>query len=94
MFEEVTQSTPGGFLFVFFGILSWAFSGLAGYASWLIYHKKYIEHLEVKYHLAPVLVASIVAFVVGLVLIIIGLRMAWSVEPYDTRDPKEPSLKF
>ena len=94
MFDQPTQSAPGGFLFVFFGVVSWILSGLAGYASWLIYHKKYIEHAKVDYNLAPVLVMSAVAFFVGMILIVIGLRMAWSVGAYDTRDPEEPWLKF
>jgi ABC-type sulfate transport system permease component len=94
MFEQPTQSTPGGFLLVFFGVLSWIVSGLAGYASWLIYQKRYIEHVKTEYSLTSVLVTSIVAFIIGIVLIVIGLRMAWSVGPYDTHDPKEPWLKF
>ena len=94
IYQLPTQSTPGGFLFVFFGILSWIVSGLAGYASWLIYKKQYIQHMEVEYHLRPVLITAIVAFLVGLALIVIGIRMAWRTESYDTHDPKEPMLKF
>ena len=94
MFNQPTQSTPGGFLFVFFGMLSWVVSGLARYASWLIYKKQYIQHVEVEYHLRPVLITAIVAFLVGVALIVIGLRMAWRTESYDMHDPKEPWLKF
>ncbi len=94
MFDQPTQSTPGGFLFVFFGILSWVISGLAGYASWLIYKKQYIQHIEVEYHLKSVLIVAIIAFLMGIILIIVGLRMAWRVGAYDTHDPKEPWLKF
>jgi ABC-type sulfate transport system permease component len=89
-----TQSTPGGFLFVFFGVLFLVASALAGYAAWLDYHKIYIEHQVTAYSLTSLLVCFAATLVVGLGMVVFGLRMALQTGPYDTHDPKEPGLKF
>ena len=89
-----SQSVPGGFLFVFFGVMSWVYSGLAGYASWLVFHKQLIEHKLVDHSLSSLVIQAVVGFIVGLLLIYFGLKLALKVAPYDTRDPKEPFIKF
>ena len=94
MYAHPTQSVPGGFIFVFFGVLSWIYSGLAGYASWLVFHRHYIEHKPVDHNLSSLAFQTGIGFIVGLLLIYFGLRMASKVAPYDTRDPKEPFIKF
>jgi ABC-type sulfate transport system permease component len=89
-----TQSVPGGFLLVFFGVLFLVASALAGYASWLDYHKIYLEHQATEYSLTSLLLCFAATLVVGLGLVIFGLRMAMDTGPYNTHDPKEPGVKF
>lgn len=89
-----TQSIPAGFLVVFFGILALLFSGFCGYASWLVYEKEQILHQTTEYSLTQLLLGTVVGFVLAGVMITLGLRMAYRTAPYDTRDPKQPHVKF
>jgi hypothetical protein len=94
MLPRPTQSVPGGFLFVFFGLLALVFSGLSAYASWLIYHRHYVEHQLTGCNLTSFLIATGLGLFCAIFLIYFGLRRAFRTSPYDTRDPKQPNLKF
>lgn len=93
-YSRPTKSMPGGFLLVFFGILGWIYALLAGYAAWLVWHRKFVEQHPVDPDPVHLILQSGAGFLIGLLLICWGLRLARSVPPYDTNDPKEPSLKF
>lgn len=43
-YSRPTKSMHGGFLLVFFGILGWIYSLLAGYAAWLVWHRQASGH--------------------------------------------------
>jgi len=88
-----TQSVHGGFLVVFFGILAFLFSGLSAYVAWLVYQKNQ-ETQAIDYSSSSFVYASSGGFLLGLILTVIGLRMAMKTGSYDTRDPKEPMIKF
>lgn len=89
-----TQSIQGGFLLVFFGVLSWIYSGIAVYGAWRVYHLVHVQNQTTEHSILSFLLRSAIAFAIGLVLLLVGFRMALRVAPYDTRDPKEPHLKF
>lgn len=89
-----TQSVPAGFLVVFFGMLALVFSGLCGYASWLVYQKEFIQHQPTDYSLTQLLLGTVGGLSVACTMIVLGLRMAYRTAPYDTRDPKQPNVKF
>jgi hypothetical protein len=91
---QPTQSVPGGFLVVFFGMLALVFSGLCGYASWLVYQKECVQHQSSEYSLTQLLLLTAGGFVVATSMITVGLRMAYRTAPYDTRDPEQPLVKF
>lgn len=89
-----TQSAPGGFLFVFFGLLAWVFAGLAGYVAWLVHQREEIQRQVTSYSYGLYCALSISGFLTGLLLIVIGMKLALRTGAYDSRDPKEPSLKW
>lgn len=89
-----TQSVPGGFLLVFFGILALVFSGLCGYASWLVYQKECVQHQPTEYSLTQLLLLTAAGFVVACAMIAVGLRMAYRTAPCDTRHPAQPQVKW
>ncbi len=80
-------------MFVFFGLLGLVFSGLAGYASWLVWHKEYLEHQVTGYSLTSLLICTGLGFFAAVFLICFGLRMAFHTPPYDTHDPDQPNLE-
>lgn len=92
--SRATQSVPGGFLFVFFGLFALIFSGLSGYAGWLVFQKEAMRGQETGYSYWMLFTGSGAGLILAFALICYGIRMARQVPPYDTRDPKEPSLKF
>ena len=94
IYNRPTKSMPGGFLFVFFGILGWIYALLAGYAAWLVWQRQSAGHPVADQNPMHLMLQSVAAFLIGLLLIWWGLRMARSVPPYDYNDPKEPSLKY
>jgi TRAP-type C4-dicarboxylate transport system permease small subunit len=94
MLPRPTQSVQSGFLFVFLGLLALVFSGVSAYASWLIYHKHYIEHQLTGYSLTSFLIATSLGLFGAVSLIYFGLRMAFQTGAYDVHDPKQPNLKF
>jgi hypothetical protein len=93
-YNRPTKSMPGGFLLVFFGILGWIYSLLAGYAAWLVWHRQTSDHPVTDQDPMHLLLQSGSGFLIGLLLIWWGLRLARSVPPYDTNDPNEPSLRW
>lgn len=93
IYSGPTKSMPGGLLLVFFGILGWIYALLAGYAAWLVCQRESAGH-PVDQDPMLLMLQSFGGFLLGLLLIWLGLRMARSVPPYDTNDPKEPSLKW
>lgn len=94
MLPTPTQSTPGGCLLVFFGLLSMLISGMAGYAGYLVHHREVVEHVDTGYSTLPLFGLCGVLLLIGAALVIWGTRLAWRVGAYDTRDPNEPRLKF
>jgi len=81
-------------LFVFFGVLVLVFSGLAGYASWLVWRKEHVEHQITDYSLTTLLICTGLSLIAAILLIGIGIRTASRTPPYDTHDPNQPNLKF
>jgi hypothetical protein len=94
LYSKPTKSLPGGFLIVFFGLLAWIYALLAAYAAWLVWQHKFGEHRPVDQDPLHLILQSVAGFLIGLLLIWWGLRLANSVSPYDTNDPKEPTLKW
>lgn len=89
-----SQSIPFGFLIVFFGLLAFVYSCVAGYVAWLVWSKPVAERLADHPSLVPLLARSGLGFMIALGLIWYGLHLALRTAPYDTRDPDEPSIKF
>ena len=79
---------------VFFGILGWIYAILAGYAAWLVWQRQLSRHPLADQNPIHLLLQSVAGFLIGLLLMWWGLRMARSVAPYDTNDPKEPGFKW
>lgn len=94
MYPTPTQSVPGGFLLVFFGLLALVFAGLAGYAGWLACQTDDFTDAEKSKALWTFFGLSGTGLLIGISLISFGIRLAWKVGPYDNRDPKEPMLKW
>ena len=94
MYLDPTQSTPGGFLFVFFGGLLLVAAGLSGYAGYLVYDNEVTQGIQTEYGYLQLFGITGVLIVAALALIWWGLKLALAVGPYDIRDPKEPALKF
>lgn len=94
MLPRPTQSVPGGFLFVFFGLLAMVFTILAGYATWLIYQKEFIDQQPTEHNFLGWMLTTSLGLLTAIALIYFGLRMAYHTPPYDVRDPQEPRLKF
>jgi hypothetical protein len=94
IYSSPTKSIPGGFLLVFFGILGWIYSLLAGYAALLVWQRQSAGHPVTDHDPMHLMLQSVSGFLIGLLLIWWGLRLARTVPPYDTNDPKEPTLKW
>ena len=91
---RATQSIPGGFLLIFFGLLAWAFAALAGYAGWLVYQREELLHEPTEYSYNLYFSMGAGGLLVGVLLVYWGLKQAWRTPPYDTRDPNEPGFKW
>jgi hypothetical protein len=89
-----SQSTPAGCVAGFFGLLSLGVSGLSGYAAWLRFTATPEIQGSRAGHTALLVACCLVALLVGGLLLKLGLRWALAVGPYDTRDPKEPRMKW
>jgi hypothetical protein len=92
MNDTPTKSVPGGCVVGLFGLFAWAYAGVCGY---LLYRAFQVEDWEKKKHL--IYTCSLhcgVAFIVGLILLIVGWKLAIRVGDYDAWDPKEPMMKF
>jgi len=80
--QSPTKLLPGGFLLVFFGILGLVFTGLAGYAAWLAFHKEVIEKQVIPYHYGYLLGAGIFGLITSVFLIYFGIKLSWEVPNY------------
>jgi hypothetical protein len=74
--QAPTRLLPGGFLFVFFGLLALAFSSLSGYAGWLAFHKEVIEKQAVPYAYSDLFWISGAGLVVAVALFYYGIKVA------------------
>ncbi len=74
--QSPTKLLPGGFLLVFFGLLGLVFTGLAGYAAWLAFHKEVIEKQVVSCSYGYLLGAGIFGLIVSVLLIYFGIRLS------------------
>lgn len=94
MLSRPTQSVPGGFLLVFFGVLFLIASGLAGYAGYLVFYREVMEGNETVYSYRYLFLGSGLLLLLSVASIYWGIKLAIKVGPYDTRSPREPRLKF
>ncbi len=79
---------------MFFGLLALVFAGLAGYAGWLAYQTDFFADVEKPKAVWTFSGLSGTGLLIGIGLIYFGIRLAWKVGPFDSRDPKEPMLKW
>ena len=85
-----TKATPAGCVVGFFGLASWAYAGLCGYALRLAYNLPEVQRDAALVH--SLWLRLPVAFVIGLALVWYGWRMAMVADMRHPDDP--PSVRF
>ena len=91
---RATQSVQGGFLFIVLGLFALIYSGLSGYAGWLVFQKEVIQGQQTEYDFRLLFGQSAIGLFLTVFLTYFGFKLSLKVPPYDTHDPKEPNLKF
>lgn len=87
-----TRSAPGGCVIALIGLISWIYTALCGVALWRAWHA---EQLSEKSAIIKTLaIHGSVSLALGLILVVVGWRLAIEVPPYDHSDPKEPKMKW
>ncbi len=87
-----TQSTPGGCLIGAVGFFACLYAGVCLFVGSRLQEEE-LSEAEREYA-ASLGWHSGIGFVVGIALLWFGYKLAIRVEEYDSRDPKEPMLKF
>jgi hypothetical protein len=87
-----SKSVPGGCVIGLFGLGSWLYASFCGYALFQIWRNGQMESRremlnQLTWH-------AVIAFVVGLVLLVCGWRFAMRTGVYDHWDQNEPRAKF
>jgi ABC-type branched-subunit amino acid transport system permease subunit len=85
-----SKSVPGGCVIAFFGLGAWCYGALAGWAAWRVAQKDPTSE-----HLTFLIWSGAAAILLGLILLVIGWRLAMSLNRgYDPGDRDEPRVKF
>lgn len=87
-----SKSVPGGCVIGLFGVGSWLYTAFCGYVLFRIWQKGEVEARreifeQLTWHAG-------VAFVVGVLALVIGWRLAMRTGAYDHWDQNEPRAKF
>lgn len=87
-----SKSVPGGCVIGLFGVGCWAYTGFCGFVLFRIWQRGQIEARweifnQLTWHAA-------IAFVLGLVVLLVGWRLAMRTGTYDHWDQNEPRAKF
>jgi hypothetical protein len=85
-----TKSVPGGCVLGLFALGAFAYGALALVAAWKL-STRHPDHSQLPF----LLISGIASLLLGLVLLVIGLRLALRIpRSYDPCDPDEPRMKF
>ncbi len=86
------RSVPGGCVIALIGLISWIYTALCGFALWRAWHA---EQLSEKSAIIKTLaIHGSISLALGLVLAVVGWRLAIEVLPYDQSGPKKPKSKW
>ncbi len=86
------KAVPGGCIIGLFGIFAWLFTAACGRIAYLNHQKPYNENYEEL--LLFTLRYGIISFLIGLVLVSVGLRLAIKTKIKDPNDSTKPMMRF
>jgi len=87
-----TKSVPGGCLIGLAGLASWIYAAICGFILYRIWKLDQIAAREELFrHLSW---HAGIASIAGLLLLILGWRLAMKTGSYDHSNPSEPRMKF
>lgn len=87
-----SKSVPGGCVIGLFGVGSWLYAAFCGYILFRIWRT---GEMEARQEIFSQLVWHTgIAFVAGVIALVIGWQLAMRTGAYDHWDPEEPRAKF
>ena len=87
-----TKSVPAGCVIGLIAVMSWIYAGICAVGVWRAMHSEALPDKEKVVHLLAWHCG--VAIIFGLILFLIGWRLAGRTRPYNEWDPNEPRMKF